>query len=65
MQKKIRCIKCRVCNANVSTHPELVLAVLGPLVEGPVVVEAADVVYAVEALNPLRHALELRHIGDV
>lgn len=48
-----------------STYPELVLAVLGPLVERPVVVEAADVVYAVEALNPLRHALKLRHIGDV
>lgn len=48
-----------------SPYPELVLTVLGPLVERPVVVETADVVYAVEALDPLRHALQLRHIGDV
>lgn len=48
-----------------STYPELVLAVLWPFVERPVVVEAAHVVYAVEALNSLRHALKLRHIRDV
>lgn len=48
-----------------STYPELVLAVLGPLVKRPVVVEAAHVVYAVEALDPLWHALKLRHVRDV
>lgn len=47
------------------TYPELVLAVLGPLVERPVVVEAAHVVDAVEALDPLGHALKLRHVRDV
>lgn len=48
-----------------SPYPELILAVFGPLVERPVIVEAADVVYAVEALDPLRHSLQLRHIRDV
>lgn len=48
-----------------SPYPELILAVLGPLVERPVIVEAADIVYAVEALDPLRHTLQLRHIRDV
>ena len=40
-----------------SPYPELVLAVLRPLVERPVIVEAADIVYTVEALNPLRYTL--------
>lgn len=50
-------------------YPELVLAVLGPLVEGPVVVESTDVVGAVEALDALGHAVQmgplrqLRHRG--
>ena len=48
-----------------SPYPELVLAVFGPLVERPVIVEAADIVYAVEALDPLGHTLQLRHIRDV
>lgn len=48
-----------------SSYPELILAVLGPLVERPVIVEAADIVYAVETLNPLWHTLQLRHIRDV
>lgn len=48
-----------------SQYPELVLAVLWPLVERPVIVEAADIVYAVEALDPLGHTLQLRHIRDV
>ncbi len=48
-----------------SPYPELILAVLWPLVERPVIVEAADIVYAVEALDPLRHTLQLRHIRDV
>lgn len=46
-------------------YPELILAVLGSLVERPVIVEAADIVYAVEALDPLRHTLQLRHVRDV
>lgn len=48
-----------------SLYPEFILTVLGPLVKRPVIVETADIVYAVEALDPLRHALQLRHIGDV
>lgn len=48
-----------------SSYPELVLTVLWPLVERPVIVEAADIVYAVETLDPLRHSLQLRHIRDV
>ena len=46
-------------------HPELVLPVFGALVERPVVVEAGDVVYSVEAFDPLRDALQLRHVRDV
>lgn len=48
-----------------SSYPELVLSVLGSLVEGPVIVEAVDIVNAVEALDPLRHTLQLRHIRNV
>lgn len=48
-----------------SSYPELILTVLGPFVERPVIVEATDVVYAVETLDPLRHTLKLRHIRDV
>lgn len=53
------------CGTAGSPYPELILAVLGPLVERPVIVEAADVVYAVEALDPLGHTFQLRHIRDV
>ena len=55
---------CESCTAS-SSYPELILTVLGPLVERPVIVEAGDIVYAVETLDPLRHTLQLRHIGDV
>lgn len=48
-----------------SPYPEFILAVLGPLVKRPVIVETADIVYAVEALDSLRHTLQLRHIRDV
>lgn len=48
-----------------SPYPELVLTVLWSLVERPVIVETADIVYAVEALDPLWHTLQLRHIRDV
>lgn len=54
-----------VSDAGGSIYPELVVSVFGPLVERPVVVETADVVDAVEALYPLRHALQLGHIRDV
>lgn len=57
--------KWTVSDSTGSLYPELVVSVFGPLVERPVVVETADVVDAVEALDPLWHALQLGHIRDV
>ena len=54
---------------DVYKYPKLILSVLGALVEGPVVVKAADVVGPVEAFDALGHTLQvwtfcqLRHRG--
>ncbi len=44
-------------------HLKFIVLVFGPLVEGPVVTEASDIIDSVEALDAVRHTVHLQHIN--